>query len=239
MERKIGETFEYEGHKLRVVEGGIDKCDECFFYNIDCISNKYVRGFCAGDSRTDKKNVIFIEYNDEQPQEQAEQPQKLNLCEILKDCPKGTKLYSTVLGYVIFQGIVEGAVYPIVVSCENGVNEDFTADGKMFIDFDGECTLFPSKEQRSWADFIAPWLKKEKFDPKTLNPFDKVLVRFDCGVWSATLFSHLIDSKFANKKYDIICCGSVFGYCIPYNDETKHLVGTADEAPEYYRYWED
>ena len=26
---------------------------------------------------------------------------------------------------------------------------------------------------------------------------------------------------------------------IPYNDETKHLVGTTDEAPEYYRYWED
>ena len=239
MERKIGETFQFQGHNLRVVEGGIAKCDECFFYNIDCISNKYVRGFCAGDSRTDKKNVIFIEYNDEQPQEQAEHPQKLNLCEILKDCPKGTKLYSTVLGYVIFQGIVEGAVYPIVVSCENGVNEDFTADGKMFIDFDGECTLFPSKEQRRWADFIAPWLKKERFDPQALNPFDKVLVRFDCGVWSATLFSHLIDSKFANKKYDIICCGTVFGYCIPYNDDTKHLVGTKDEAPDFYKYWED
>ena len=239
MERKIGETLEYEGHKLRVVEGGIDKCDECFFYNIDCISNKYVRGFCAGDSRTDKKNVIFIEYNDEQPQEQAEQPQKLNLCEILKDCPKGTKLYSTVLGYVIFQGIVEGAVYPIVVSCENGVNEDFTADGKMFIDFDGECCIFPSKEMRDWSKFTAPWLKKERFDPKTLKVFDRVLVKFDCGAWSATLFSHLIDSKFANKKYDIICCGSVFGYCIPYNDDTKHLVGTTDEAPEFYRYWED
>ena len=27
--------------------------------------------------------------------------------------------------------------------------------------------------------------------------------------------------------------------CIPYNDETKHLVGTTDEAHEYYRYWED
>ena len=239
MERKIGETFEYEGHKLRVVEGGIDKCDECFFYNIDCISNKYVGCFCSGDSRTDKKNVIFMEYNDEHPQEQAEQPQKLNLCEILKDCPNGTKLYSTVLGYVIFQGIVEGAVYPIVVICENGVNEDFTADGKMFIDFDGECTLFPSKEQRNWADFIAPWLKKERFDPKTLKPFDRVLSRFDRGAWSATLFSHLIDSRFANKKYNIICCGSVFGYCIPYNDDTKHLVGTTDEAPLFYRYWED
>ena len=235
MERKIGETFEYEGHKLRVVEGGIDKCDECFFYNIDCISNKYVRGFCAGDSRTDKKNVIFIEYNDEQPQEQAEQPQKLNLCEILKDCPKGTKLYSTVLGYVIFQGIVEGAVYPIVVSCENGVNEDFTADGKMFIDFDGECTLFPSKEQRRWADFIAPWLKKERFDPKTLKPFDKVLGG-DYGLkWGVDFFSHTCNDEYHPYR----CVGNIYKYCIPYNDETKHLVGTKDEAPDFYRYWEE
>ena len=232
MERKIGETFEYEGHKLRVVEGSIDKCDECFFYNIDCISNKHVRGFCAGDSRTDKKNVIFIEYNDEQPQEQAEQPQKLNLCEILKDCPKGTKLYSTVLGYVIFQGIVEGAVYPIVVSCENGVNEDFTADGKMFIDFDGECTLFPSKEQRRWADFIAPWLKKERFDPKTLKPFDRVLA-MNSSTWHCTTFSHLRNTK-SEFVYD--CGGIYFRYCIPYNDDTKHLVGTTDEAPKFYRY---
>ena len=237
MERKIGETFEYEGHKLRVVEGGIDKCDECFFYNIDCISNKYVRGFCAGDSRTDKKNVIFIEYNDEQPQEQAEQPQKLNLCEILKDCPKGTKLYSTVLGYVIFQGIVEGAVYPIVVSCENGVNEDFTADGKMFIDFDGECTLFPSKEQRRWADFIAPWLKRERFDPKTLKPFDKVLVRSEnIFNWNCSLFSNIDDFS---SKYPFSCLSTCYRFCIPYNDDTKHLVGTTDDAPDFYKYWED
>ena len=237
MERKIGETFELEGHKLRVVEGGIDKCDECFFYNIDCISNKYVRGFCAGDSRTDKKNVIFIEYNDEQPQEQAEHPQKLNLCEILKDCPKGTKLYSTVLGYVIFQGIVEGAVYPIVVSCENGVNEDFTADGKMFIDFDGECTLFPSKEQRRWADFIVPWLKKERFDPKTLKAFDKVLVRSEKVFnWNCSLFSNIDDS---DSEYPFTCLGLYYRFCIPYNDDTKHLVGTTEEAPECYRYWED
>ena len=235
MERKIGETFEYEGHKLRVVEGGIDKCDECFFYNIDCISKKYVRGFCAGDSRTDKKNVIFIEYNDEQPQEQAEQPQKLNLCEILKDCPKGTKLYSTVLDYVIFQGIVESAVYPIVVSCENGVTETFTADGKMFIDFDGECTLFPSKEQRRWADFIAPWLKKERFDPKTLKPFDKVLGG-DYGLkWGVDFFSHTCNDEYHPYR----CVGNIYKYCIPYNDETKHLVGTKDEAPDFYRYWED
>lgn len=30
-----------------------------------------------------------------------------------------------------------------------------------------------------------------------------------------------------------------YKYCITYNDNTKHLVGTTDEAPEFYRYWED
>ena len=30
-----------------------------------------------------------------------------------------------------------------------------------------------------------------------------------------------------------------FNMVIPYNDETKHLIGTTEEAPEYYRYWEN
>ena len=28
-------------------------------------------------------------------------------------------------------------------------------------------------------------------------------------------------------------------YCIPFNDDTKHLLDTNEEAPEFYRYWED
>ena len=237
MERKIGETFEYEGHKLRVVEGGRYSCDGCFFNGHCEHSSNPIIGLCEKDQREDEKDVIFVEVQEQEEveeQHQEEQP-KLNLCEILRDCPKGTKLYSTVLGYVIFQGIVEGAVYPIVVSCENGVNEDFTADGKMFIDFDGECTLFPSKEQRRWADFIAPWLKKERFDPKTLKPFDRVLA-MNSSTWHCATFSHLRNTK-SEFVYD--CGGIYFRYCIPYNDDTKHLVGTTEEAPEFYRYWEN
>ena len=234
MERKIGETFEFEGKKLKVMKDEKGSCDGCFFDNEDdCSSRNPTAGICNGYRRTDKKPVIFVEVKDEQPQEQAEQ-QKLNLCEILKDCPKGTKLYSTVLGYVIFQGILAGAVYPIIVTCENGVTEDFTADGKMFIDYDGECTLFPSKEQRSWADFIAPWLKKERFDPKTLKAFDKVLVRDDYKeCWLCRFFSHIVDGI---HIYKYITIGSAFKYCIPYNDETKHLLGTNEDAPDYYQY---
>ena len=218
MERKIGETFEYRGRKLMVVEKSGYECKNCFFYNKSCSLMLDVIGLCC--ERTDKKKVIFIK-----------QPQELNLCKILKDCPKGTKLYSTVLGYVIFQGIIAGEVYPIVVSCENGVTKTFTADGKMFIDYDGECTLFPSKEQRSWADFIAPWYKKERFDPKTLKPFDKIIFKGH-GMWFCGLFSHIHNSY--------ACVGETYYKCvIPYNDDTKHLVGTRDEAPEFYRYWQD
>ena len=230
MERKIGQTFEYEGKKLQVKESASFSCDGCFFNNQRNPCDRDVTGFCGFNFRTDKKKVIFVEVQ-EQPQE-AEQPQGLNLCEILKDCPKGTKLYSTVLGYVIFQGIVEGVVYPIVVSCENGVTETFTADGKMFIDFDGECTLFPSKEQRDWSKFTAPWLKKDRFDPKTLKAFDRVLA-MNSSTWHCATFSHLRNTK-SEFVYD--CGGIYFRYCIPYNDDTKHLVGTTDEAPEYYRY---
>ena len=42
--------------------------------------------------------------------------ENINLCEILKDCPKGTKLYSPVIGEVIFEDINYNSSYPIGVS---------------------------------------------------------------------------------------------------------------------------
>lgn len=96
--------------------------------------------------------------------------------------------------------------------------------------------IFPSKDQRDWSKFTAPWYKKEKFDPKTLKPFDKVIACFtDQSIWYCGLFSCFIE-----KANLIKCCGEAYyKHCIPYNDDTKHLVGTNEEAPKYYRYWED
>ena len=161
--------------------------------------------------------------------------ENIDLTKILKDCPKGTKLYSSTLGDVTFKEIDNRVIYPIIVSCFNNINESFTADGKM-IKNKGECTLFPSKDQRDWSKFKAPWYKKERFDPKTLKPFDRVLGR-DCDnrIWKCNLFSHINEQDSFSYK----CVGNSYRYCIPCNDDTKHLVGTKDEAPEYYRYWED
>ena len=160
--------------------------------------------------------------------------ENLNLIEILKDCPKGTKLYSTIYGDVTFESINEKKSHPIIVRIGEDHTECFSADGKIYSFYDGECMLFPSKDQRDWSKFKA---KKPKFDPRTLQPFDKVLVRNESKyVWDCNLFSY-IKPESEVYKYCSLCCGYI--YCIPYNDDTKHLVGTTDEAPEYYRYWED
>ena len=163
--------------------------------------------------------------------------ENIDLTKILKDCPKGTKLYSSTFGQVEFQYIIQGALYPIFIKLKNGVVEKLTPNGALFSNYEGECILFPSKCQRDWSKFTAPWYKKERFDPKTLKPFDKVLVRdSEVDTWECELLSRTDEDLIHKFK----CCGLVsYMYCIPYNDDTKHLVGTTEEAPEYYRYWED
>ena len=156
--------------------------------------------------------------------------ENLNLVEILKDCPRGTKLYSTVYGDVEFYKIDldSDSTLKIYVKIWAGVIVRFDDSGKLELSCRGECTLFPSKEQHDWSKFKP---KKPKFDPKTLQPFDRVLAFFD-GIWNCDLYSHYSDSR-------NICVGARVRRVIPYNDDTKHLVGTAEEAPEFYRYWED
>ena len=162
--------------------------------------------------------------------------ENIDLTKILKDCPKGTKFYSPVWGEVSFERILERGFYTIGIDTLSGYKY-LTKEGRYINADDAECILFPSKDQRDWSKFTAPWYKAEKFDPKTLKPFDKVLVRDYCDEeWLAEIFSrHFKDSEY---PYTDICLNS-YKRCIPYNDETKHLVGTKDEAPEYYRYWED
>lgn len=224
--------------------------------------------------------------------------EKLNLVEILKDCPEGTKLYSPVYGDVELMKVIqvedeflspiEDDIYPIKIKLNNNSLDNFTKDGRMFEDYNGECMLFPSKDQRDWSKFnpkkpkFVPKFKvgdmirhketnkddvyeiskvyddsygivgftwmiymkyqdqyelvSNKFDPKTLQPFDKVLVKTKYGSWKCGLFSNINDEE---SEYKYFCVGSEYTHCIPYNDDTKHLVGTTEEAPEYYRYWED
>jgi hypothetical protein len=160
--------------------------------------------------------------------------EKIDLTKILKDCPKGFKLYSPICGSCEFDGFNSLYKNLVRVTHKDGSFYAFTKEGYMYDGYDdAECILFPSKDQRDWSKFTAPWIKKERFDPKTLNPFDKVLVRDNIyNPWVCDHFSYI---NYANICITTDRCR----YCIPYNDDTKHLVGTTNGAPEYYKYWED
>ena len=162
--------------------------------------------------------------------------ENIDLTKILKDCPKWTKLYSLVHGEVEFLKIELGLTHPIVIKLKNNIIERYDTYGKLLYNYDGGCILFPSKTQRDWSKFTAPWYKNGKFDPKTLNAFDRVLVRnFKTTKWRCEHFSYFDCDNY--NPCIASCCSYTF--CIPYNDDTKHLVGTTEEAPEYYRYWEN
>ena len=165
--------------------------------------------------------------------------ENLNLVEILKDCPEGTKLYSPIYGDVelVKVYIKDDNGCPIEIKIGEGSDMivDFMNDGRFLGNFPGECMLFPSKEQRDWSKFN-PHTNQTKFDPNTLNPFDKVLARNDSEDWSCLFFSHIVRDE---ETYPYACGYDLFTQCIPYNNDTKHLVGTTKEAPEYYRDWED
>jgi hypothetical protein len=78
--------------------------------------------------------------------------ENLNLLEILKDAPKGTKLYSTIWGEMEFISVES---FWIKCLSSKGVEWSFEPNGKLSASSteDGECVIFPSKEQRDWSKF--------------------------------------------------------------------------------------
>lgn len=308
--------------------------------------------------------------------------ENINLCEILKDTPKETLLYSPLIGEVKLDGINDLLSFPVSVIDKKGDKYSFTKQGTFFLS-NGECLLFPSKDQRDWSKYqksfvngdmitskaggialfshtqahfecsnvvyyhcvfyppqkfvlglnygigcisdcrfateeernllfqkikedgykwnaetktleklIVPKFKvgdkirhkttnkddiyeiskvyddsygldgftwmiymeyqdnyelvPNKFDIFTLKPFDKVLVRNGGrDKWQAGLFSYLeekkigIDygsyTKYLKSMTTYNVNSDFYNYCIPYNYDTKHLVGTTEEAPEFYQ----
>ena len=86
-----------------------------------------------------------------------------------------------------------------------------------------------AKEGKAWDAE-----KKQIVDlkPKVeLKPFDKVLCRNSKDdTWEADFFARLTRKEIdytQSGKY--LCVGDLWMYCIPYNEETAHLLGTTDE----------
>ena len=149
---------------------------------------------------------------------------------ILNKIKVGDTLYSTMLGNVT---VIELCPYSAINAHIKAKDTEermlyFSKEGKYTKN--GECVLFPSKENRNWHSYYAP-----KFNINTLNPFDKVLVRDENNrCWTTGFYSHYEDN--GDMRFFISSSVS-WNQCIPYNEETKHLVGTNNMPDSYYITW--
>ena len=227
---------------------------------------------------------------------------KINIAEILKDCPKGTNLYSPLFGEVKLKQVDSNAIRPIRITTNIGEETSFNSEGRYSAPYpEAKCLLFASREMRDWTKFFKRgdvvynkdggmyaifegWVNDDytefnttinyyesiasfgteevcytdcfvkasdeeraafianaekyyngKYNPDTLQvepakpkcpfmPFDKVLVRDnDEQVWCANYFSHYKNAP----DYFYVCINGIYHYCIPYNEHTAHLLGTA------------
>lgn len=154
----------------------------------------------------------------------------MNIAEILKKCPKGTKLYSSIFGELSLLYVLSCSLYPIYCKViRSGSTVSFTEDGKRNIT-DAEPTLFPSKDQRDWSKFIVPdQVPDQVNDQETkhqFKPFDKVLVRDGDGYeWQCNFFSSMGEDDY------YVCVSARWEQCIPF-EGNEHLLGTTNKPEE-------
>ena len=81
----------------------------------------------------------------------------MNIAEFLKDCPKGTKLYSPICGECELKDIgYLGEEISVITAKDTTCT--FNKEGYYFMGFDdAEPVLFPSKENRDWSKFQRPF----------------------------------------------------------------------------------
>lgn len=141
----------------------------------------------------------------------------MNIAEILKRLPSGTKLYSVLHGREVELVKVEEGASKLIYIKENSTSkslDSFYPDGSYRKG--GECMLFPSKDEREWQNISFGF-----------KPFDRVLAKHtEYGYWGIELFS----SYTGDKKRQYMCLMGTYEYCIPFEGNEKYLGKT--ENPE-------
>lgn len=135
----------------------------------------------------------------------------MNIAEKLKKCPKGTKLYSSTWANVELVEVTDQK--DIIIKLCNDKRISLFSNGAYSVD--GDCILFPSRNQRDWS----------KFNVYQLKPFDKVLVRdSDSERWRCDFF----EQQEEKEDFKMRCFRCVWRQCIPYKGN-EHLLGTKNK----------
>ena len=149
---------------------------------------------------------------------------KINIAEILRDMPKGTKLYSPLFGKCEHIAVVNNE-YPIAIKAQRtdgAISKFLMKDGRYFGGYeDTECLLFPSDKMRDWSKFF-------KHGDIVYNPHSQMYAVFECWVNDDytefnTTINYYKDHTFGKEE---VCDTECF---VKANDEQKTLFIAAAE----------
>ena len=149
---------------------------------------------------------------------------KINIAEILRDMPEGTKLYSPLFGKCEYISVVDNK-YPIAIKAQRAdgaISKFLMKDGRYFGGYeDTECLLFPSDKMRDWSKFF-------KHGDIVYNPHSQMYAVFEC--WANddytefnTTINYYKDHTFGKEE---VCDTECF---VKANDEQKALFIAAAE----------
>lgn len=134
---------------------------------------------------------------------------KINIAELLKDCPKGMELDCIKFdGIVTFEGVTDCDYYPIKISIKYG-NESFrqtlTRYGQTCITTYDKCVIFP-KGKTTWEGFQRPFKDGDVVYIQSLYEYIAIYKETNCG----NLHKHAVICISFNNRFlqdnNILCC---------------------------------
>lgn len=154
---------------------------------------------------------------------------KINIAEILKDKPQGTKLYSSACGKCTLEEADDKSFkisfYNSKFGFMNGGEGYLDKNGKLYDD--GECVVFPSKEMRDWSKFA--W---QKGDVLVSNDGGTEVIFYNWYDDTYTNFygKHRLDSENKNNiKYNDAFLCTTGRYSLEDKDAAQTYINTIEE----------
>lgn len=123
---------------------------------------------------------------------------KLNIAEILKDKPKGAKLYTDVFGKLSIKDIDVESEPSITLLDKGGYISYFYGNGKYSLY--GEPILFPSKEMQDWSKFA--WKKGDVLVSKGRRTLHVIFEGFNDDTYTTFKGKHYLCDYSDKEDYD-------------------------------------
>lgn len=139
---------------------------------------------------------------------------KINISELLKDCPQGMELDCILFNSPIaLEGVVDESTYPIRAVGKSGFHFAFTKYGALYNHDDAKCVIFP-KGKTTWEGFQKPFKDEDVFRVKSgkyylciknlFDEFDNIIFHKDDTYYSPE-DGYLIPSN-SNVPYKVEYC---------------------------------